>query len=65
MCETSRRITFQRGYALPSLMTYLSNVILSAVVDGGKMSDVLLAARKGRKGKIDCIKAYPACNVIL
>jgi hypothetical protein len=67
ICEWNRKI-FSRGYTVPQVVTYALNLVLSAylVDDGnGKMSDLLWAARLGRKGNTDCLEMYPSCKVKL
>lgn len=63
MCESNQDI-FKRGYLLPSVLTYTSNLAISMASDG-KMADKLMAARKGRKGELNCVDAYPDCSVRL
>ncbi|TRY71844.1 hypothetical protein TCAL_00308 [Tigriopus californicus] len=63
MCESNQDI-FKRGYLLPSVLTYTSNLAIS-VASEGKVADKLMAARKGRKGELDCVDAYPDCLVRL
>eukprot|EP00095_Tigriopus_kingsejongensis_P006081 snap_masked-scaffold712_size108441-processed-gene-0.2 protein:Tk06081 transcript:snap_masked-scaffold712_size108441-processed-gene-0.2-mRNA-1 annotation:"hypothetical protein X777_04662" len=63
MCESNRNI-FRRGYLIPSVLTYTSNLALSVASDG-KVAEKLTAARKGRKGETNCVETYPDCTVKL
>ena len=66
LCQANKDI-FGRGHVLPSVMTYISNLIMSLMVDNqdAKTSSLLLAAQKGRKGQVDCIQTYSKCNIEL
>ena len=64
MCQANRDI-FHRGHVLPSVMTYLSNLIMSVMVEDSSPSDLLKAAQNGRKGKVDCLQTYAKCKTKL
>ena len=64
VCQANKDI-FSRGHVLPSVMTYISNIIMSLTIEESKMSEILQAARNGRKGEINCIKKYPNCSIRL
>ena len=66
ICQSNRAIVFHGGHVIPSLVTYASNLVLSAaVLSEGKASQLLLAARVGRKGEKDCVREYPECDTVL
>lgn len=64
ICQANKEI-FGRGHVLPSVMTYLSNLIFSMFAENAKISEILLAAQKGRKGELDCLQLYSQCNMKL
>lgn len=64
LCQANQDI-FSRGHVIPSVMTYLSNLIMSLLVENAKTSDILLAAQHGRRGEVDCLKTYSKCEMKL
>lgn len=64
LCQANQDI-FSRGHVIPSVMTYLSNLVMSILVENAKTSDILLAAQYGRRGEVDCLKAYSKCEMKL
>ena len=69
LCESNKDI-FSRGYTLPALVSYAVNLYLAGsptvIEEGnGRASELLWAARRGRKGEVDCVKHYPNCPVRL
>ena len=64
LCQANKEI-FGRGHVLPSVMTYLSNLIISIIANDAKPSEILLAAQRGRKGKVNCLQFYPQCKLKL
>jgi hypothetical protein len=64
LCQANQDI-FSRGHVIPSVMTYLSNLVMSIMVENTKTSEMLLAAQHGRKGQVDCLKTYSKCQMKL
>ena len=64
LCQANQDI-FSRGHVIPSVMTYLSNLVMSIMVEDAKISQILLAAQHGRKGEVDCLKTYSKCKMKL
>lgn len=63
ICESNRE-AFAKGYFVPAALAYAFNLGIASVSEQ-KASDVLIAARKGRKGQVDCYDMYKRCNVKL
>ena len=65
LCQANKEI-FGRGHVIPSVMTYLSNLIISIFAnDNAKPSEILLAAQRGRKGEVNCLETYSKCKLKL
>ena len=62
-CESNRE-AFAKGYFIPAVLTYTFNLGIASITEQ-KASDILIAARKGRKGEVDCYEMYAKCDIKL
>ena len=72
ICESNRDIYGRksgRDRVIPAVVAYATNLVLAGLVasdnDVISVSEVLKAARGGRKGRIECRENYPLCTVTL